>query len=396
MHYVGIDWAIEKHDICVQADDGQVISQTVVTHDWDGFQELQSLLNGLKDARIVIERSEGLLVDWLVMNDWEVYMMHPSVLAHRRPRRSKDDRGDAHLLAYLLRTGDPDCRPIPRQSPLVRQLKQAAITYHQTKADQRRHANRLIYLLRQYYPAVIHAFPTVYSLTCLAFLEAFPTPEAGKALSMADLEAFLKAQKYSARAGRLPHIYAALQKPMPRALHPEAYVVRLKALIPILRTVYHQRTYAEKQLLTLFAQHPDAEWWASLPGAGPLTAPRLLAYIGDARDRFPEPEVLQAIAGTVPVTRRSGKQTSVEFRTACSHPLREAAVNMARNSIRTSGWARSYYNEQIARGHSNSRAFRALANRWMVIVWKLWQTNEPYDEAKHVANRSRNKRPLHA
>lgn len=226
MHYVGIDWAMEKHDICVQADDGQVISQTVVTHDWDGFQELQALLNRLQDVRIVIERSEGLLVDWLVTNGWEVYMMHPTVLAHRRPRRSKDDRGDAYLLAYLLRTGDPDCRPIPHQSPLVRQLKQAAITYHQTKADQRRHANRLMYLLRQYYPAVIQAFPTVYSLTCLAFLEAFPTPEAAKALSLEALEAFLKAQRYSARTGRLPHIYAALQKPMPRALTPEAYVVR--------------------------------------------------------------------------------------------------------------------------------------------------------------------------
>src|SRR5690606_20104069 len=107
------------------------------------------------------------------------------------------------------------------------------------------------------------------------------TPEAAKALSLEELEAFLKAQRYSARTGRLPHIYAALQKPMPRALTPEAYVVRLNALIPILRTIYHQRTYAEKQMLTLFKQHPDAGWWASLPGAGPLTAPRLLAYIGD-------------------------------------------------------------------------------------------------------------------
>jgi hypothetical protein len=41
------------------------------------------------------------------------------VLAHRRPRRSKDDRGDAYLLAYLLRVGDKDCRPICQQGALV-------------------------------------------------------------------------------------------------------------------------------------------------------------------------------------------------------------------------------------------------------------------------------------
>jgi hypothetical protein len=29
-------------------------------------------------------------------------------------------------------------------------------------------------------------------------------------------------------------------------------------------------------------------------------------------------------------------------------------------------------------------AIRRLANRWLEIVWKLWQDRKPYDEAYHL------------
>lgn len=114
-----------------------------------------------------------------------------------------------------------------------------------------------------------------------------------------------------------------------------------------------------------------------------------VSYSGDNRQSFPSPDVLQAIAGTAPITRRSGKVMQVEFRRGCSHPLRQAVENFARLSVRQSGWARAYYESQVARGHTKPRAYRALGNRWLGIVWKLRQTNESYKEAKHVANRSR-------
>ena len=36
----------------------------------------------------------------------------------------------------------------------------------------------------------------------------------------------------------------------------------------------------EERLAEVFAQHPDREIFASLPGAGPVLAPRLLASMG--------------------------------------------------------------------------------------------------------------------
>ncbi len=61
--------------------------------------------------------------------------------------------------------------------------------------------------------------------------------------------------------------------------------------------------------------------------------------------------------------------------------------DFARQSVCYSAWAREYRDEQLTRGHSLARAHRALANRWVKIIWTLWQRREWYSEAKHAANR---------
>jgi hypothetical protein len=65
-------------------------------------------------------------------------------------------------------------------------------------------------------------------------------------------------------------------------------------------------------------------------------------------------------------------------------------MDFARNSISKSAWARSYFYSQTKRGHKPQRAYRALANRWIRILWTIWFKREAYDELKHIANRSDN------
>jgi len=396
MHYIGIDWGLEKHNICVLAADGKVLSEFRITHDWKGFERLEQLLSPLRDIQVNIERQDGLLVDWLSERELTLFVTHPNVIGYRRPRRSKDDRGDAHLLATMLRMGDPEVHPMPRQSALVKHLKQLVIAYDDTLNEQRRLGNRLIFNLRQYYPAVLEAFGVPHSLIVQAFLEAYPTPEASQALTLEALRTFLRTNGYS-QMQCLEKIYAALQTRYPRASMSAGHVQAVLTLAPLLRALHQQRSRLKKEMLKVFKQHPDAAWWRGFPGAhGELTPVRLLAWIGDDRSRFPSPEVLQAIAGTAPITRRSGKQQRVEFRHACSHPLRNAVDDLARHSLPKSGWARSYFYDQIAKGHGKSRAYRALANRWLKIIWTLWKSGEKYDEAKHLANRSHHGRAVTA
>jgi transposase len=139
----------------------------------------------------------------------------------------------------------------------------------------------------------------------------------------------------------------------------------------------------------LFRQHPHYNWIKSLPGVGHLNGARLLARLGDNRNQFDDVDMLRATAGTVPITRSSGKRRSVHFRQACSRPLRKIFYDIAMKSKAKSPWAKEYFQSQRARGHAPARANRALANRWVGIIWKLWETSEMYDESKHQTNRQR-------
>ena len=125
-----------------------------------------------------------------------------------------------------------------------------------------------------------------------------------------------------------------------------------------------------------------------MPGAAELLAPALLAKFGDHRDRFPSPASVQALAGTCPVTDRSGKRKVVYFRRACDRAFRDIAQKWARASLAKSTWAVSYWNQVRPRCSSDSHAYRCLANRWLAIAWAIWQKHEAYDEAYHLQQRA--------
>lgn len=388
MHYVGIDWAEQAHQVCLIAADGRVLSEFTITHDGRGFERLRATLDEIGSVEINLERSDGLLVDWLAEQGWAIFVTAPRILASHRPRRSKDDRGDAHLLAELRRRNDPDSRPLVVHSERVEELRCLFRAYDQLQKQQMKTGNQLRQVLTEYYLGAARAFTSISGPVALAFLAAYPTPAAAQAVSYEELSTFLRHHGYTCMQ-HFDKLYHRLQMPEPRARVATGHVTHMLALVEVLKTLHHQMRQMTRHLQHTFAAHPDARWWCAFPGAGPLTAPRLLAQIGDNPAAFPSYQTLQATAGTVPITRQSGQKHVVKFRWACSHPLRKAAIDLARNSVRESGWARSYFYNQRALGHSTSRAYRALANRWLRIIWTVRQRGEVYDENLHITNRSR-------
>jgi transposase len=144
-----------------------------------------------------------------------------------------------------------------------------------------------------------------------------------------------------------------------------------------------------KQVGDGFEQHPDREIFASLPGAGDFLAPALLVKFGDDRQRFPSASSVQALAGTCPVTDSSGKRRVIKFRRACDKQFRHIMQQFARASRQQSVWAKAYWLKVRPGCGSDSHANRCLANRWLSIIWKLWQTNQIYDEAYHLQQRAK-------
>jgi hypothetical protein len=93
---------------------------------------------------------------------------------------------------------------------------------------------------------------------------------------------------------------------------------------------------------------------------------------------------LQKYAGIAPVTERSGKQCWVHWRLQCPKFLRQTFVEWAAQTINRSFWAGAYYRQQRAKGSSHHIAVRALAFKWIRILYRCWQARTPYNETAYL------------
>jgi len=150
----------------------------------------------------------------------------------------------------------------------------------------------------------------------------------------------------------------------------------------------------DRQIAQVFAAHEDHALFDSLPGAGPVLAPRLLATLGSQRDRFPHHKNLQCSSAIAPVTKQSGKKRHVHRRYLCSKFERQSWHEYAKQSVLHCRWAAAYYWQQCEKGCSHHTAVRALAFKWQRVIFRCWQNCTPYDDARYEAVLRRRKSPL--
>jgi transposase len=104
-------------------------------------------------------------------------------------------------------------------------------------------------------------------------------------------------------------------------------------------------------IITNHSQHLKNSYlpsiFASLPGAGAVLAPRLLAAFGSDRDRFKSPKEVQNYSGIAPVTVQRGKKRLVRWRWACPKFIRQSFHEFAGESRKYSIWASAFYEKQV-------------------------------------------------
>jgi len=59
-------------------------------------------------------------------------------------------------------------------------------------------------------------------------------------------------------------------------------------------------------------------------------------------------------------------------------------VEWAAESIRHSFWAQLYYQQQRDQGKAHQAAVRALAFKWIRILYRCWQDRTLYDESTYL------------
>jgi hypothetical protein len=179
--------------------------------------------------------------------------------------------------------------------------------------------NRLQALLKQYFPQALGWAGELGSLPAIDFLARWPRLEAIQAASPEEVRDFYRS--HGCRLGarlpeRLAEIVAARPLITDRAVI-NASIMMLQALLEPLRGLIAGITSFDRQIEASYEQHPDKEVFNSLPGAGPVLAPRLLAAFGADRERYQSAGEIQCFSGIAPVIKRSGKTKFVHRRLAC-------------------------------------------------------------------------------
>lgn len=428
MWYAGIDWADQHHDVVVIDERGTRVGTLRVSHSAAGIQELAAFLLGVvrrgrtsgdanaganagtnsagvdvsvpvaislavpdpEQVACIIETTHGLLITALLEAGFPVYPVNPKTVdRHRAAAGAKTDTIDAYLLAKFGRSELVDLRRLAPDSPLVAELKDLTRDQDMLIQSQTRLVNQLTACLKAYYPVALDLFTKLQQPLTVAFLRAYPTPEAARAATAADLVAFLRRTLPSYRG---PHTKAQAlwQKLHAPQLEADPVTVRTKArlllaLLAQLEPVLAQIAAYDAAIAELFRAHPDVALFLRLPGSGQRLAPRLLAEIGDDRARYASAASLQALAGTAPRPRKSGNYASVRRRVACVKPLRNALHAFAWHSTTQEAWAEAYYRRKRQEGKSHTVAVRALANLWVRIIYALWRDHVPYDPAVFLA-----------
>ncbi|MBI1826024.1 MAG: IS110 family transposase [Planctomycetes bacterium] len=391
--FAGFDWAYDHHDVVVEDQQGTVVDEFRFDETADGWKLLNERLSRYPAVAVAIETSSGVVVERLLDVGYAVYPVNPKAAKRYRERKvpsgTKTDRVDAWSLADALRMDGHSWRPLKPDHPLTLELR-LLCRDEITLIEQR---TALICQLRaalhEYYPTALQAFDDWTSPASWAFIERFPTPQVLASAGRRKWEKFLHTFKlyHSEKlyAKRLELFGAATQ------FCGSSAITNAKSLLAVtmsiqLRVLQKQLDQYRAMITKLFAQHPDHDLFGSLPGVGEKLGPRLLAKLGDDRDRFESAESLQCYAGTAPVSYQSGQIHRTRFRRACQKTLRFSVHLWANLSRATCPWAEAYYRKKRKEGKSHACALRCLGQRWLKILWKMWQTRTRYDAELHQRN----------
>jgi transposase len=391
--YIGIDWADAKHDTCLQAAGCEQREFNCFVHQVDSIEawahSMHQRFGG--PIAVVLELSKGPIVYALQKYDFFVlFPVNPSMLSKYReafkPSRAKDDPTDAELALDLLMRHPVRFKALQPQSVEMRTLMSLVEQRRRLVSDKIRFTNRLRSTLKQYYPQTLEWFDRIDTLIFCDFISRWSKLIQVKRARRSTLERFFHAHNM-----RFAHVLEARLRSIKEATAltlDEAVVMphRLQALVLVdqLRVTLQAIQRFDDEIAALASTHADYALFSALPEAGPQLAPRLLVAFGEQHERFRTAAEMQKYSGVAPVTERSGKKHWVHWRWRCPTFLRQTFVEWAAQTINKSFWASAYYNQLRAKGCTHQAALRALAFKWIRILYRCWETRTPYNEVEYL------------
>jgi transposase len=393
--FIAIDWADQKHTFSLQVA-GQAKKETGILEQkpeiigpW--VAKLRDRFGG-RPIAVAVEQSRGALIHALLAYDFLVlYPIHPTTVAKFREAfkfsGAKSDPLDTDQILEILTKHLELLKPLKPDTQETRLLGRLVEDRRKTVDLRTSHIQALLASLKEYFPQAIELVSgNLTSRLTGDLLKKWPTLESFQQAKPSTIKRF-----YYGHNIRSPEVIEAALK---LAIHAqplttdsaiiessrrvsEMHSQMIQALNPVI-DAYDQRI--EK----VFHDHPEFPLFSQLPGAGPVMAPRLSAFFGTDRSRYSKAQNVQTFCGISPVTKSSGKTRVVYFRRACPQFQRQSFHEFARLSVASCQWARNYVDHYTAKGKKYNTVIRALAFKWIRILFRCWKDRTPYDDNKYM------------
>lgn len=393
--FLALDWADEKHAFRLQVvgqskiETGILEQKPEVLGPW--LAKLRERLGG-RPVAVGLEQSRGALIHALMAYDFLVlYPIHPATVAKYREAfkssGAKNDPLDAGQILEILTQHQDRLHRLNPDTVETRLL--GRLVQDRRKAVELRttHLQALGANLKEYYPQALELTGgNLRSRLACDLLLKWPTFEDFQQAKPSTIKRF-----YYGHNVRSPKVIeralTLAEKSPPLTTDPaivesgrrlsQMYAGLIQALNPAIEK-YDQR------IQQVFDAHPEAKLFIGLPGAGPALAPRLLAFFGTDRSRYAAALNVQSFTGVAPVTKSSGKSRVVYARAACPKFDRQTFHEFSRLSVTKCQWARNYVQYYTDKGKKYHTIIRALAYKWIRILFKCWQERTPYSEDKYL------------
>jgi transposase len=401
--WIGWDWADQHHDIFLESADGQtervrLPHRPEKLHAW--LQELGQRFEQRPVALCLEACLSALLPILLEYPFLQLYLINPrSLTCFRRairPSGSKSDALDCQLACQFVKHHASVLAPFVAEDPVTQELARW-VGYRRDLVNQRTAlANKLTATLKLYYPLALEFLQNDTTTSLAAdFILKYPTLTALQGTALHRVRQFFLGHGCRLTAGlqdRLGQIAPATPvSPQPHWNNPHSFMAcaladQLKALVDRIEQI-------EQRIAVLATQHPNEPLAKSVPGAGPALEPRLMVALGTHPENCPSALALAVRSGVAPRRVQSGNTCVIRRRWAKPEFEHQTWIEFAQYSSLRCSWAEEFVQAKIKSGKSYYTAMRALAYKWMRILYACWEKGQVYDEAKYLKSLAQHHSP---
>jgi transposase len=393
--FIAIDWADQTHAYSLRVagehkkETGTLKQEPEVIGAW--VAKLRERFQG-RPIALAVEQSRGALIHALLSYDFmTLYPLHPTTVAKFREAfkfsGAKSDPLDTDQILEILTKHLELLKPLRPDTQETRLLARLVEDRRKTVNIRTSHIQAALASLKEYFPQAIELCSGNLSSRLAAdLLKKWPSFEAFQQAKPSTIKRFFYG--HNIRSPQLVDKAVDLAA-KGTALTTDAAIVQSSRCIcrmhlQVIQTLNPIVADYDEQIQKAFNSHPEAHLFEKLPGAGAALAPRLLAFFGTDRSRYATAANAQTFCGIAPVTRSSGRSKVVYFRQACPKFDRQTFHEFARLSITTSQWARNYVDYYRAKGKKFQAITRALAFKWIRVLYRCWQSRTPYNEQTYM------------